>query len=119
MNVFEFGPYVAVIPFLSSIVFFLLSKEQRLLQRCLSSIHGWAALSILPLATLIGGHLANLRVGVGVPVILLLGGVSAVSVFYSMATLKRRWVYHLLHIPTVLTIALSFVLSLFVLADHH
>ena len=119
MNVFEFGPYVAVVPFLSSIVFFFLDKEKSLLQRVSSSIHGWAALAILPASTQIAIQLPELRVGVGLPVILMLGGVSAISVFYSMATVKARWMYHLLHIPTLFTIALSIVASLFVLGDHH
>lgn len=119
MNVFETGFYVAVFPFLSSPIFFFLGKERDWLRRTFSSLHGWAALGIFPVAALIAKQLPDLKVALGVPVILLLGGVSAVSVFYAIATVKGRWAYQLLHVPTVFTIYLSLVLSLFVLGNHH
>lgn len=119
MNFFEIWPYVAVFPFVSSVAFFFLAKDKNLMQRSFASIHGWAGLSILPFAVLITSQYPGLRAGVGLPGILILGGVSATSVFYSIATVKGRWIYHLFHIPTVLTVAMGFVASLFVLADHH
>ena len=119
MNIFEIWPYVAVIPFLSSIVFFFLAKEKDLVQRSCASIHGWEALLILPSSVYVASQYPNLRVSIGVPIILFLGAVSAVSVFYSFAILRGRWVYSLLHVPTVFIIYLSFVFSLFVLSDHH
>lgn len=119
MKVIEFWPYVAAVPFLSSFVFFFLAKEKILKQRAFASIHGWTALSILPSSTLIASQFPILKVSAGLPIALVLGGVSAVSVFYAIATVRRRWAYHLLHIPTLFVIATSIVASLFILTDHH
>lgn len=119
MNFFEIWPYVAVFPFVSSIAFFFLAKDMSLVQRSFASIHGWAGLSILPFAVLIASQYPSLRVSVGLASILILGGVSAASVFYSIATVKVRWIYHLFHIPTVLSVATGFIASLFILADQH
>jgi hypothetical protein len=101
------------------LVFYFLAKEKSLAQRAFASVHGWAALSIFPSSTLIASQYPNVKVGVGLPIILVLGSVSAVSVFYAIATVRRRWAYHLLHIPTLFVIAISVVASLFILADHH
>ena len=119
MNVFGFGPFIAVVPFLSSIVFFFLAKEKTFWQRCFASIHGWAALLIVPCSLLMATQYPEQRTSIGFPILLMLGCVSTVSVFYSIATVKGRWTYHLLHVPTVFTIGLSVVASLFILADHH
>ena len=116
MNLFGSWPYVAVIPFVSSIVFFALAKDEPLLRRCFASIHGWAALSIIPFSALMATHYPDLGTSIGSLFILLPGCLSAVSVFYCIATVKARWAYHLLHIPTVFTIALSGVASVLMLA---
>lgn len=119
MKFYDFWPYVAAIPFISSIVFFFLAKEKDSVRRSFASIHGWAALLVLPLSTFIASKYPSLRVGIGVPGILILGGVSSVSIFYAVATVRVRWLYHLLHIPTAFVIATGFVASLFILADVH
>ncbi|MGB5336705.1 MAG: hypothetical protein WBN07_13870 [Woeseiaceae bacterium] len=119
MSVLEIWPYVAVIPIISSVVFFFLAKEHSIWNRLYASAHGWAALAIYPFAVLMLTQHPGLRVAVGLPVILILGGVSSVSVFYSMATVRCRWVYHLMHAATLFIIALSVVFSLFILAEHH
>lgn len=89
------------------------------MRRLFASIHGWAALLILPFSAYTASQYPDLKVGVGVPGILILGGVAAVSIFYALAIVKARWAYHLLHIPTIFIIATGFVGSLFVLADAH
>jgi hypothetical protein len=119
MKFYDLWPYVAVFPFISSIVFFVAAKEMDPVRRLFASIHGWAALLVLPFSAHIASQYPSLKVGVGLPGILVLGGVAAVSIFYAVAMVRVRWTYHLLHIPTVLVIATSFVGSLFVLADAH
>lgn len=119
MNFYNLWPYLAVFPFISSIVFFVLAKELDLVGRLFASIHGWAALLVLPFSAYIASQYPGLRVGVGVPGTLILGGVAAVSIFYAIAMVGTRWTYHLLHIPTALVVATGFVGSLFVLADAH
>lgn len=119
MKFYNLWPYVAVFPFVSSVVFFFFAKQKDPVQRCFASIHGWAALLVLPFSVLVASQYPDLRVGVGVPGILILGGVSAVSIFYAIATVKIRWIYQLLHIPTIFIIATGFVTSLLVLAEAH
>ena len=119
MRIYDLWPYVAAISFISSIVFFFLAKEKDSVQRSFASVHGLAALLVLPFSAFIASQYPSMRVGVGLPGILILGGLSAVSIFYAVATVRVRWLYHLLHIPTVFVIATSFVGSLFILADAH
>lgn len=119
MKFYDLWPYVAVIPFVSSIVFFFLAKEKDPVRRAFASIHGWAALLVLPFSVFIASQYPGVRIALGVPGILILGGVSAVSIFYAVATVRVRWLYHLLHIPTAVVIATGFVASLFILADAY
>ena len=119
MKFYDLWPYVAVFPFVSSIVFFVLAKQKDSMQRFFASIHGWAALLVLPFSVFIASQHPDLRVGLGVPGILILGGISAVSIFYALATVKVRWIYHLLHIPTISIVATGFVTSLLILAEGH
>mgnify|MGYP000040043030 FL=1 len=119
MKFYNLWPYFAVFPFVSSIVFFVFAKQKDPVQRCFASIHGWAALLVLSFSVLVASQYPDLRVGVGVPGILILGGVSAVSIFYAIATVKIRWIYQMLHIPTIFIIATGFVTSLLILAEAH
>ena len=119
MNIYDLLPYVAAFPFVSSVVFFVLAKEMDLVRRAFASIHGWAPLLILPFSVYISSQHPDLRASVGVAGFLIIGGLAAVSIFYAVATVKARWVYHLLHVPTVFAIAIYSVLSLFSLADAH
>ena len=119
MNFYDLWPYVAVFPFISSMVFFVLASELDLVRRLFASIHGWAALSLLPFSAYTASQHPSLKVVVGVPGILIFGGMAAVSIFYAVATVRTQWKYHLLHVPTVFVIATGFVASLFILADAH
>ena len=119
MSANEIWPYAAVIAFVSSVVFFFLAKEHAIWSRLFASAHGWAALAIYPLAVLMLTQHPGLRVAVGLPVILIFGGASSVSVFYSIATVRCRLVYHLMHAATLFIIALSVMFSLFILAEHN
>ena len=119
MNINDLWPYVAVFPFISSVVFFVLAKEMDLARRSFASIHGWAALLILPFAVYVSSQHPGLRESIGVLGFLIIGGVAAVSIFYAVAMVRARWVYHLLHIPTVFVIGISSIYSLFVLAEAH
>ena len=119
MTLYDLWIYIAVFPFVSSIVFYILAEEMDSMRRLLASIHGWAALLVLPYSAYIASQYPSLKLGIGISGILALGGLAAVSIFYAVAMVKARWVYHLLHIPTVLVLATAFVGSLFILADAH
>ena len=119
MKINDLLPYIAVFPFVSSIVFFALTREMDPVRRSFASIHGWAALLILPFSVYISSQHPGLRTSIGAVGFLAIGGVAAVSVFYAVAVTRARWIYHLLHIPTVFVIAISCIYSLFVLADAH
>jgi len=112
------GWLAVIVPLSSTIVFFLLGKELPLARRLFAAIHGVAALAILPTAFFVAAFLPNAGEIVSLAVLLLVGGIAATSVFYSIASVRTQWFYHLLHIPTLAVIAGGFVLSMFLLAGH-
>lgn len=121
MRTVELSPlgWLAVaVPLASTIVFFVLAKDLPLARRFFAAIHGVAAVAILPVAFLVVAVFPEIGEAGSLAVLVLVGGVAATSIFYSIATVSTRWFYHLLHVPTVAVIAGGFVLAMFLLAGH-
>ncbi len=118
MNFSINGWILAAIAPCVSIVYFVLGKDLILPRRLLVSIHGLAAVAMFPFALAVATLYPESGAPFGFAGLFLLGGLSSVSIFFSIAELSVQWSYHLLHIPTVFVIALSFVISLFALGGH-
>lgn len=118
MELSPLGWLAVIVPLSSTIAFFLLGKELPLARRLFAAIHGVAALSILPVAFLVAAFLPNASEIFSQAVLLLVGGVAATSVFYSIASVRTHWFYHLLHIPTLAVIAGGFVFAMFLLGGR-
>lgn len=118
MELSPLGWLAVIVPLTSTIVFFLLGKELPLVRRLFAAIHGVAALAILPVAFLVEAFLPDASDIVGLAALLLVGGIAATSVFYSIASVRAQWFYHLLHVPTLAVIAGGFVLAMFLLGGH-
>lgn len=83
-----------------------------------AAAHGVAAVAILPVTLLAAGAFPDISETGGIVVMGLVGGIAGTSIFYSIVTVKARWFYHLLHVPTLAVIAGSFVLSLFLVSGR-
>lgn len=121
MRVVELSPLgwlAVIVPLASTIVFFGLGKELPTARRIFAAIHGVTAVALLPIAFLVAAIFPNISENGGLVVMVLVGGIAATSVFYSIAAVKTRWFYHLLHIPTLAVIAGGFVLAMFLLAGR-
>lgn len=112
------GWLAIVLPLLSSIAFFVLGKDLALARRLFASVHGLAAVAILPVIIVIMAGIPELSEIGGTVIMLLLGGAAGTSIFYSLAVVRTRWFFHLLHVPTVAVIAASFVFALFLLSGR-
>lgn len=112
------GWLAIVLPLSSTIVFFVLGKDLALARRLFASVHGLGAVAILPLIVIITARMPDISETGGTIIMLLLGGVAGTSIFYSLAVVRTRWFFHLLHVPTVAVIAASFVFALFLLSGR-
>ncbi len=109
--------FVAVAPCVS-IFHFILGKDLILSRRLFASIHGLAAVAMLPLAQSVAALYPGSSATFGIVGLFVIGGISSSSIFFSMAELKIQWRYHVLHIPTVIVISVVFIMSLFALGGH-
>lgn len=121
MRIVELSPlgWLAVsFPLASSIVFFVLGKDLSLAKRLFASVHGIAALAILPLTLLIAATFADFGETGGTIIMLIVGGIAGTSIFYAITAVRPQWYFHLLHVPTLAVIAGSFVFVRFLLYGH-
>lgn len=118
MEISSLGWLAIIVALANTVVFFVLGKELPLARRVFASIHGIAALAILPSVLAVAAVFPQITEAGGTLVSLLVGGVAGVSIFYAIAAVRCRWFYHLLHVPTMAVIAGGFVLTAFLLAGH-
>ncbi len=119
MDINAYGKFLIATAGLATIAYFLCLSALSAGRRLLASVHGWAALAILPVAGFFGPGMLELPAGVAVTATIAAGAVASTSLFYALAmTPKRFWYLHLLLVPVALTIAVSFVLAMFLLGGH-
>lgn len=112
------GWLTVVVPLASTIVFLVLGKDLSLWRRIFASVHGIAAVSILPLTFVVVKAFPDITEIAGTIFMLLIGGIAGTSIFYAIAVVRTRWFYHLLHVPTIAVIAGGFVLTAFLLSGR-
>lgn len=121
MRIVDLSPlgWLAVsLPVASSVAFFILGKGLPLSRRIFASIHGVAALAILPLCFFAMATFPGFSENSGIVLMLVVGGIAATSIFYAISVVRTQWYVHLLHVPTLAVIAGGFVFARFLLYGH-
>ena len=118
MELSPLGWLALLLPLASSVIFFVLGKNLPIAKRAFASAHGVFAVAILPATIYSTAVFPNISEIGGIIVMFLVGGIAGTSIFYSIASVKARWFYHLLHVPTLAVIAGGFVLSLFLVSGR-
>lgn len=121
MRIVDLSPlgWLAVsIPLASSIAFFILGKGLPVSRRIFASIHGVAALAILPLSIFAMATFQDIGETSGTVLMLVVGGIAGTSIFYAISVVRTQWYVHLLHVPTLAVIAGGFVFARFLLYGH-
>lgn len=118
MELSPLGWLAVLLPLASTVIFFVLGKGLPMAKRLFASAHGAFAVAILPATIYSTAVIPDISEIGGAIIMLLVGGIAGTSIFYSIATVRTRWFYHLLHVPTLAVIAGGFVLSLFLLSGR-
>ena len=118
MELSPLGWLAIIFPVASTIVFFVLGKSLSPSRRFFASIHGVTGLAILPATMFATTLFAGIGETGGMIIMLMVGAVAATSAFYAIATVRTRWYFQLLHVPTFAVIAGGFVYTAFFLAGH-
>lgn len=112
------GWLALIVPLATSVVFFLLGKDLPAARRVFASVHGVVAIAILPVTMFAVAMLPNIGETGGTIIMLAVGAIAGTSVFYAIASVKTRWYFHLLHVPTFAVIAGGFVYAAFFLSGR-
>ena len=118
MELSPLGWLAFLLPLASSVIFFALGKDLPVARRIFASAHGVFAVAILPATIYSTALFPDISEISGMIVMFLVGGIAGTSIFYSIASVRARWFYYLLHVPTLAVIAGGFVLSLFLLSGR-
>lgn len=118
MELSPLGWLAVCFPLASSIIFFVLGKELPVSRRIFASMHGVAALAILPVTIVFVAMFPDIGETGGTVLMLVVGGIAGTSIFYSISVVRTQWYVHLLHVPTLAVIAGGFVFARFLLYGH-
>lgn len=118
VDISPLGWLAVIFPAASSIVFFILGADLPVSRRIFASIHGVAALAILPLTFFAMAAFPGISETSGTVLMLVVGGIAGTSIFYAISVVRTQWYVHLLHVPTLAVIAGGFVFARFLLYGH-